>query len=110
MSTVQGRILIPADADFSNATAYVKLEDVTLAGAPADVIATQTINNVSADDSPRFKLENTSINERNRYNVRVHISVDGDSSYQAGDYLSTENYPVLTEGNPSSVDVAVTKI
>lgn len=109
MSKIKGQIAFPANANFTGATAYIKLENVSMPGGPADVVASQTIKNISFDDAPTFELE-TTLDPRDRYNVRVHISMSGDKDYQAGDLLSKQSYPV-TEGNiPTKLQISVEKI
>jgi hypothetical protein len=109
MSKIKGQIAFPADANFIAATAYIKLENVSMPGGPAEAVVLQTIKNVSADDKPAFEFE-TTLDPRDRYNVRVHISMSGDEDYQAGDLLSKQSYPV-TEGNiPNKLQVSVEKI
>lgn len=97
MSKISGQIAFPAHADFVGATAYIKLEDVSMPGGLADVVASQAIKNVSSDDALTFELEST-LDPRNRYNVRVHISLSGNEDYQPGDWLSKQSYPIA-EGN-----------
>ncbi|MAU11433.1 MAG: hypothetical protein CL607_16545 [Anaerolineaceae bacterium] len=109
MSKISGQIVFPANADFSGATAYIKLEDVSMPGGPADVVASQTLKNVSSGDTPNFELE-AALDPRNRYNVRVHISLSGNEDYQTGDWLSKQSYPIAEGNLPTKLQISVEKI
>jgi uncharacterized lipoprotein YbaY len=112
---VTGEIVFEGEGQsFSGATAYVRLEDVTQADAPAKTVAEQVINNVSyqAGGGARlpFTLTGDLPGERRRYAVRVHVDVDGDGQVGRGDYISMESYPVLTFGSPSEISVRVREV
>ena len=44
------------------------------------------------------------------YSIRVHISFHRDRQIHAGDYISTETYPVLTHGFGDRVSVRVIRV
>lgn len=113
--TVSGEILFPEDTpSFSGATAFVQVEDVSRADAPASVLAEQTIQNVSCSKGLTaklaFRLEVPRFEPRAHLNVRVHVDLDGDQQVSRGDYISMESYPVLTYGYPSRVRVRVRQV
>lgn len=110
MAEVSGKIHVPNDANFDNATVFVKLEDVSMAGASASVIGRQTMRGVSAGDDLHYMIDGIDVDERSRYNVRVHLSLDGSDQYKSGDYLTTQTYPALTQGHPAVVDVKLSRI
>lgn len=114
-SLVQGDISFEETArSFSGATVYVRLEDVSRADAPARIVAEQMIQDFShaaGTVSPLpFALQGFAPDERSRYSVRVHVDVDGDGQVSRGDFLSMENYPVLTFGYPNHVTVQVKEL
>jgi uncharacterized lipoprotein YbaY len=99
---------------FSGATAYVRLQDVSRADAPAHIVAEQVIRDISYQpDRPgsvAFQLDGISPDERSRYEVSVHLDVDGDGQVSRGDYINVESYPVLTQGYPRVVNISLRKI
>lgn len=96
---------------FSGATAYVRLEEVTYADAPAHLVAENVIDNVSYTGSSNTiatsVLHGQPADSQAHYSVRVHLDLDGDRQISRGDYISTESYPVLTHGHPNRVSVRV---
>jgi len=112
---VRGRILFEKDAgSFTGATVYVRLENVSRAGAAAERVAEQVLRGVSHREGEEqalpFELRVESVNERADYSVRVHVDVDDDRAISLGDYITTQSYPVLTFGRPDHVDVIVEKV
>jgi uncharacterized lipoprotein YbaY len=114
MALVTGEIVFDSEAAFSDAVVRVMLEDVSLAGAPATVIAEQVIRNVdSRGGRIPFSLEGTlpaDNDDRARYSVRAHVSLHGGEDFKKGDFISTQSYPVLTHGHPKRVTVHVKRI
>ena len=112
---VRGEVRFEAGAPpFGGATAYVRLEDVTAADAPAVVVAEEVLRDVAfdpeADDNVTFVLEGGAPDPRASYSVRVHVDLDGDGEVSRGDFISTESYPVLTYGYPDRVSVTVRRV
>ncbi|MGV6805624.1 MAG: YbaY family lipoprotein [Ruegeria sp.] len=99
-ATYRERIAVPPDA-----TLFVELQDVSLADAPAVVLAAQryALTGVPA----RFELtyDDALIQDRHRYVVRASV-------HQGGKLLFTTDtaYPVLTEGAGNSVDLIMVQI
>jgi len=93
------RIALPDDA-----VVEVKLLDISLADAEAVTISEQTIANPGQVPNP-FELlyDPQDIDPRNTYSVQVRIT-NG-----AGDliFINTSAFLVLTQGNPSTVEVTV---
>ncbi|MFN8473678.1 MAG: YbaY family lipoprotein [Anaerolineae bacterium] len=76
----------------------VSLQDVSLADAPAKVIGTQTLENfgqLPVDFSVSYNPAD--IQDNHRYSVRATIKEDGKLTY-----TSTQSYPVITMGAPTS--------
>lgn len=114
-AVVRGEVRFPAEAPpLSAATVRVSLQDVSLADAPARVVAEQTLRDVSHPGGRaggiRFELRLQQVEARTRYVVRVHVDVDNDGRVSYGDYVSTQSHPVLTFGHPDHVDVPVRRV
>ncbi len=112
---VTGEILFAQEThSFSGATVYVRLEDVSLADAPAKVVAEQVISDLSYEAGSQAKLEfrlyGEIPDERASYSVFVHVDLNGDEKVSRGDYISMESYPVLTFGYPKQVSVRVREV
>jgi uncharacterized lipoprotein YbaY len=77
----------------------LQLQDVSLADAPAMVLAEQTIEPMGKAPPYAFELayDASAIDERHSYAVRAEIR-DGDQLL----FTTTERYAVITQGNPSS--------
>lgn len=99
---------------FSEATAYVRLEEVSRADAPSRVVAEQVTHHVSYKPGQPgklvFNLRGLVLDEHARYTVSAHLDVDGDGQISRGDYISMESFPVLTQGYPSVVIVRLRKV
>jgi uncharacterized lipoprotein YbaY len=91
-----------------NSVVTVKLIDTSRADAAANVITEQTIDPNGKQVPFAFSLEykQSQINRRNRYSVRAEIK------NRAGRLLYTTDtaVPVLTYGNPSNVEIVVTRV
>ena len=100
--TYRERIALPPDA-----TVVVTLEDVSLADAPSTVIAGDIIH-TSGQQVPipySVTYDPADIVPQNRYVVRAQIFYDGDLSW-----TSTTAYPVITQDNPTDVEIVVQPI
>lgn len=114
-SLVSGSVILGGEVkSFTNATVYVRLEDVSRADGAAVVVTEQVLKGVShrAGDEARleFTLSGSAPAERADYSLSVHVDVDVDGEVSPGDYISTESYPVLTYGRPNRVEVHVEKV
>ena len=97
MTSVKGsiayreRIALPP-----NAVVTVKLQDVSLADAPATVISEQTFETEGAQVPFDFELSYNSadIDARHTYSVSARIEVDGKLRF-----ISDTSYPVITDQN-----------
>jgi len=96
------RIALPQDA-----TLVVTLEDISLADAPSRMIAGKTIRTMGQQVPIPFSLtyDPAEIEERNRYVVRAQIFYDGGLQW-----TSTTDYPVITQGNPTEVEIQLDQI
>jgi len=115
---VNGEILLSQSlGSFSGATAHVYLEDVSLQDDSANVITEQSISNIDHEAGIENRVAFSLHSEHGEiakpiamYSVRVHITFHQDGRIHRGDYISTESYPVLTQGYPSAVLVRVTAV
>jgi hypothetical protein len=119
MPLVTGQVKFEQDPpQFSNAVLTVKLADVSLEDTPSQVIAIHTQSVGTTDkDGLRFELspdvDSIEINPKSTYSVSAHLSLhpnDNPTEIRHGDYLTMQSYPVLTQGNPSTIDVEVKHI
>lgn len=112
---VTGSVILGGELkSFTNATVYVRLEDVSRADGAAIVAAEDVLKGVShrAGDEARleFALYGASPAENADYSLSVHVDVDADGEISRGDYISTQSYPVLTYGRPNRVEVRVEEV
>jgi putative lipoprotein len=115
--SVSGEIVFGGDAQaFSGATAFVRVEDVSLMDAPSTVVAQQTIEGVAytpggAVGAIPFAVQgNPPADPRARLQLSVHISLTGADVIQSGDYLTIESYPVSTAESMTGVQVTVRQV
>lgn len=87
-----------------NAVIQVQLQDVSLADAPAKVVAEQSINLGQRQVPVPFTInyDAAKIDPKHTYSVSARITVDGKLYF-----LSDKSYPVLTAGKPSHVEVVL---
>ncbi len=102
--TYQDRSALPPDA-----IVEVELADVSIADAPATVLATQTITVGDVQQAPfPFKLayDPAAVNPASRYVVSARITIDGQLRYRSQTII-----PVITNGAPTSdVEVLVSPV
>jgi uncharacterized lipoprotein YbaY len=108
---VIGSVYVNARAQvFQSATVHVRVEDTSLADAPAKLVGEQVFEKACSTSNLFFSIEVEPVDEKARYTVSVHIDVDNDGCVSKGDYVSTESYPVLTGGHGNHVDVRVKQV
>ncbi|NJK37440.1 MAG: hypothetical protein HC825_03525 [Oscillatoriales cyanobacterium RM1_1_9] len=97
--TYSQRVALPPDA-----VVEVQLVDISLADAPAIVIDQQTIKTDGQQVPIPFTLSYNpaNIDPRHRYAVQARILFEGQLRW-----ISTTSYLVLTQGNPSTIEVVV---
>lgn len=100
--TYRERIALSPDAEIT-----VQLQDISLADAPATVLATETI--VAGEGSVPFTFELSydpaTIDERNTYAVRAEIR-DNDELIFTTDTI----VPVITQGNPNTASITLVSV
>lgn len=90
-----------------SAIVEVKLLDVSRADAPAVTIAEQVIRAAGRQVPIGFELryDPRRIDERHRYAVQARILEDGKLRF-----INTQAFPVITVGNPNTVEVVVSPV
>jgi uncharacterized lipoprotein YbaY len=113
---VSGEIVfgLPTPEDLSEAIAYVRLEDTSLADAPSRVVSEQRLTRLqeqltTAGTVP-FNLHAPRPDPKSSYSVSVHVDLDRDGKVSRGDYINTESYPVLTFGHASRASIRVRRV
>jgi putative lipoprotein len=93
------KIALPSDAMIT-----VQLQDVSIADAPATVIGETIITEFDEIPIPfAVSYDPEVIDTRNTYALQVRIT-DGEGNLL---FINTTSYPVITQGNPSEVEVMV---
>ncbi len=99
--TYRERIALPPGA-----TVTVRLQDVSRADAPAEVLAEQVIVPTTQVPIPfALTYDPARIDARHRYSVGVRIEVDGKLWF-----VSDTHNGVLTQGAPTEVEVVVRRV
>ena len=113
-ATVSGTVLLSEAApEAPGAVARIFVEEVSRADAAATIVARLEIPGAvlrAAGGTLPFSLAVERIDPAKRYAVRIHIDADGDGRIGAGDHVSTESYPVITQGADTHVEVRVGRI
>ena len=88
----------------SDAVLEVKLLDVSRADAPSETMASQEIRLEGRQVPIAFEVQYdpTHIDPKNRYTIQARILEGGKPRF-----ISQQAYPVLTNGNPNTVEVIV---
>jgi uncharacterized lipoprotein YbaY len=104
----------------ANCKISVQLEDVTMVDASSMVVKSQTIDAPNLNSNGilgknktfviPFKLFCDIVDNQRRYEISVHVDMDGDNKVGIGDYINTQSYPVITQGYPTHISVKVTRI
>ena len=111
---VSGRILIAEKIPaFREATAHIYLEDISHADAESVIVAETSVVNIEHSERETeitFGLEiadESLINPKNLYSVRIWIDTNGDGKPSATDLYSDRAYRVLTRGFRDSVEIKI---
>ena len=115
MHLVKGKITFEQNApSFSDATLYVRLENITVADVASEVVGDYIQRDVAfdpkTDEALSFAIAGEAADPRASYAVRVHIDIDGDGEVTQGDFISMQSYPVITRGHPSEISVLVRQV
>ncbi|WP_321418830.1 protease inhibitor I42 family protein [uncultured Methanomethylovorans sp.] len=99
------------NVSFSNATAYVTIEDVSVADSPSTVVEEQIISGLSINETKttfQYAVPTSKLEEGTNYSLSVHIDVDGDGNVSQADYITTQHYPLILDSK--ALDVVVQKV
>ena len=112
---VTGEVVLPeASESFSNATVYIRLEDVSRIDAKSVIVAEEVLRSVSIDASEKtsiaFSIQGELPTQTADYIVTVHVDANNDGKRNKGDFITTETIPVLTHGYPNDVVIHVVQI
>lgn len=110
MATVAVTVTFPGPRPLVAHTVRAVVEDVTMADGLATPVAEQRLNQVSLGRALTLEIPVPEPDERASYAVRVHVDMAGDDSVSAGDFVSTQSHPVLTQGYGTEVTVPVQRI
>lgn len=96
---------------FFNATAYVKIMDLSIADPSSRVVAEQKISNLSINNGTnnafQYLVPTSKLEEGKEYSLSVHIDVDGDGTISEVDYIIIQHYPL--DPGLKTLDVVVHK-
>ncbi|WP_406657309.1 YbaY family lipoprotein [Methanolobus sp. ZRKC2] len=108
-NSIKGIITFDSEESLTNATAYIKIEDVSLADAPSTVVSQITLEDISIDNgsSIPFEISYSELQEGHTYSLSAHMDVDGDGSVSGGDYLTTQHVEVPVSGTEETIEVPV---
>jgi hypothetical protein len=111
---VTGQIWFDESAGpFIGATLRIKIEEVSRADAAAREVSKLVIPNRSnkpGDPPFEFAIKPGPINPAHRYELRIHLDLNGDGEYTPGDQITMQSYPVLTRGYGSVLQVHLRRI
>ena len=109
-AVVSGAVVFAEALQDGGAVMHVFVEDVTHADAAARVAARLDVllpGAIARGQAVPFRLSVAQVDAGRHYSVRVHIDRSANGRIEAGDHISTQSYPVLTCGAPSTASVAV---
>ena len=101
---LHGEIHFPdLSEDLTDADVVVRLEDVSLADAPASVVAEIKLTKVSLGAHSRepvpFSIECPSSSvDRRGLSFRVHVRQHAGDDIEVGDYITVQSYPAADAG------------
>lgn len=110
MTTVAVTVTFPGPRPSQAHTVSAIVEDVSLADGLAAPVAEQRLAQVPLGDLLTLEVSVPDPDERTSYAVRVHVDITGDGSVSAGDFVSTQSHPVLTQGHGTQVTVPVRRV
>ena len=109
--TVTGEVVFPPSADPGAAVVYVRVEETSMADAPARVVGESVLSLAELPGRAlSFAVPVATWDDRADYSVRVHVDRDQDGRVSTGDYISAMSHPVLTHGHGDTVSVPVTAV
>lgn len=111
--TVTGHVRMLEALEQPGGTLYVRIEDVSRADAPAELIAETAIpieRPLAAGEELPFTLEIPALDAAAHYSLRAHLDTTGTRRIDPGDRISTQSSPVATFGHPSKAIIVARKV
>ena len=113
---VRGHVLFdPASPPFTGADLRIRLEDVSVADAPAPVLLERHLRDAAKPPGAAaiaFSLHGSvPLDPAGRYSLRVLVDVDRSGDISTGDFINTRSCPVdaSAEGE-QTLDIMVTRV
>ncbi len=109
---VKVRLQLPDPLDLPlDAVLRIRVEDVSAADRPSDVVAEEAIpvGELSGVEV-EVRVPAGLVDRRASYSVFVHVDQNGSGQIEVGDYLSPAAHPVLTQGAGDAVDVPLLRV
>lgn len=115
LALVRGKIVLSKDlSSFSQATANIYLEDVSYIDAASKIVARQVISDIchkkGTENQIEFVLTGETKDDCTCYSLRVHITNHQDQEIHRGDFITTQSYPVLTQGHSNQIWIHVQEV
>ncbi|HXQ70133.1 MAG TPA: YbaY family lipoprotein [Pyrinomonadaceae bacterium] len=114
-NTVRGQVVLP-NVELPNQTAdlIVQVEDVSRADAPSQVVGEQRVSGVQISPGQvlpfEIEIPTGQVDPNRSYSVRAHVDMTGSGKVETGDLITTQSYPVLTQGYGNEANVTVKRI
>jgi uncharacterized lipoprotein YbaY len=113
--TVEGDIEFEdLTSPIDGATIHIRVEDVSRADAPAIRLVEQVISDVMLMGPGRvsvpFSMQVSLPDPNGQYSLRVHVDLRGNGLVEAGDYITTQSYPVSASAGSSRMLVQVRRV
>lgn len=113
--TIQGLITSDVSVEVpKDAIVRVQVQDVSVADAPAKVIAEDVWERgPSQRDEVRistFELEARGLEPGRTYSLWVHVDMDGSGKLSPGDMITTQSFPIDTRRASVRIDATVVPI
>ncbi len=92
-------------SSFDDATVYVRLQSKNEGTASTEPVAEQVIHKVSVDSANpgrvAYSLQYPELRAGTKYEINIHVDVDGSGDVGVGDFINKTDYPVTASGrNP----------
>lgn len=115
LRTLRGTIeFVGRTAPVSDATLYVRLEDLSRPDMGVRLVTERVIPNFAAEQSDpgryRYVIEFQEPRQFGEYAVAVHLDVDGSGDVTAGDYVTTADYSFTGHTPPNRMNVRASRV
>lgn len=108
--TVKVRLHLPPGVKpMAGAMLHLKVEDVSFADRAAPVIA-ETVSGYPADNRAEIDVPVALVDPTMSYSLFLHISIDGSTRIETGDFISPQVHPVLTHEGAQVVEATLIRV